>query len=260
MKNIALITGASSGIGYELAKLFGADGTDMLLVARSGDKLKKLQAELEQKHAGLKVYVLSADLSAPDAAVHIYNFTQTQGLQVSWLVNNAGFGLYGNFHETDWQAEGQMIQLNITALSQLTKLFLPGMLYAGKGRILNVASIAAFVPGPFMAVYYATKAYVLSFSEAIAEELKNKGITVTALCPGPTETGFEEAANLQESKLFRGKKLPSAAEVAKFGYKAMMKGETVAIHGWDNKLMMLGIRFSPRFMVRKIVRWMSEKA
>ncbi|MGZ5283617.1 MAG: SDR family NAD(P)-dependent oxidoreductase, partial [Bacteroidia bacterium] len=214
----------------------------------------------QQQYPQIKIHILSIDLSEPDAAIGIYNFVKTQGIQINYLVNNAGFGLYGKFHETDWKTEAQMIQLNITALTQLTKLFLPDMIYAGKGRILNVASVAAFVPGPYMAVYYATKAYVLSFSEAIAAELKDTNITVTALCPGPTETGFEAAANLEESKLFRGKKLPNATEVAKYGYRAMQKGKTVAIHGWDNKLLMFSVRFAPRSLVRKAVKWMSEKA
>jgi short-subunit dehydrogenase len=260
MEKTAIITGASSGIGYEIAKLFAADGISMLLVARSADKLQQLQTELQQKYPALKIHILSIDLSKANAAVELFNFAQTQGLQVEYLVNNAGFGAYGYFHETDWDTEAQMIALNITALTQLCKLFLPAMLYAGKGKILNVASTAAFVPGPLMAVYYATKAYVLSFSEALATELKGKNITVTALCPGPTETGFESTANLEESKLFRNQKVATAEEVAEYGYKAMMKGRTIAIEGLGNKFMTFSVRFSPRWLVRRMVKWMSEKA
>ena len=260
MKKTAIITGASGGIGYELAWLFAADGISMLLVARSTDKLSQLQAALTQKYPTIEIHILSVDLGKPNAAVEVFNFAQTQGLEINYLVNNAGFGAYGYFYETDWVTEAQMISLNITALTQLCKLFLPSMLYAGGGKILNVASTAAFVPGPLMAVYYATKAYVLSFSEALATELKNKNITVTALCPGPTETGFETTANLQQSKLFKGKKIPGANEVAKYGYKAMMKGDTVAVHGLGNKIMMFSLRFSPRWAVRNVVKWMSRKA
>lgn len=260
MTETAIITGASGGIGYELAKLFAADGISLLLIARSAGKLQQLQHELQQKHPQIKIHVLSTDLSVPDAALDVYNFARTQGLKVSYLVNNAGFGLYGKFYETDWKTEAEMIQLNITTVAQLTKLFLPDMIYARKGKIMNVASVAAFVPGPFMSVYYATKAFVLSFSEAIAAELRDKNVTVTALCPGPTETGFESAANLEESKLFKGKKLPDAEEVARYGYKAMQQGKTVAVHGWDNKLLMFSVRFAPRVLVRQAVKWMSEKA
>lgn len=258
MKKIALVTGASSGIGLELAKIFAGNKTDLLLVARNEGKLKALATELNQQY-GISAGILAKDLSRIEAAKEVFDYCEAKHLQVHYLVNNAGFGDFGLFAESPWPKQQDMIHLNITALTYLTHLFLPGMIAAKEGRILNVASTAAFQPGPTMAVYYATKAYVLHFSEAIANELSGTGVTVTALCPGATESGFQNAADMNESKLVKGKKLPGSREVAQYGYRAMMKGKTVAIHGLMNYLMANSVRFTPRNLVVKIVRMIQDK-
>lgn len=248
-RKTALITGASSGIGLDLARLFASDGYEVVLVARSEEKLRSLARELGGR------FVI-ADLVRPDAPRQIFDAVR----EVDVLVNNAGYGLTGPFVETDLQKELEMIQVNIVALTHLTKLFLPAMVARRSGRILNVASTAAFQPGPLMAVYYATKAYVLSFSEAIADELRHSGVTVTALCPGPTETGFAAVANMESSRLFRMAKPMSSADVARFGFEAMKNGKRVAIPGVRNKLLAQSIRVSPRRVVTTIVRKMQERA
>lgn len=190
----------------------------------------------------------------------MYNETKRQGIEVDYLINNAGFGDFGMFVDTDWSKELQMINLNITTLTQFTKLYLQDMVAKRSGKIMNVASTAAFQSGPTMAVYYATKAYVLSFSEAVDNEVRDKGVTVTALCPGATESGFQAAAAMEESALVKGKKLPSSKEVAEYGYKAMMKGKTVAIHGLMNYIMANSVRFLPRSIVVKVTRQIQDKA
>src|SRR3954447_6416423 len=220
MKETALITGASSGIGLDLARLFAKDGCDVVLVARSEGKLRELAAELE-RDCGVTAHVIALDLARPNAAEAL---VQRLPADVDVLVNNAGFGVAGPFVETDLAKELEMIQVNIVALTQLTKLLLPKMVARRRGRVLNVASTAAFQPGPLMAVYYATKAYVLSFSEAIADELRDSGVTVTALCPGPTETGFAAVAGMDQTRLFTLMKPMTSAEVAKKGYEAMKRG------------------------------------
>jgi hypothetical protein len=252
----ALITGASSGIGAELAKLCAAGGYDVVLVARSSGKLAEMAASLSRTH-GIAARALVADLADPAAPQAI--FEQTRGDAVEILINNAGFGLEGSFAETDWAVEAHMIQVNVTALAHLTKLYLPEMLRRGSGRILNVASTAAFVPGPFMAIYYASKAFVVSFSHAIANEVKGTGVTVTALCPGPTLTGFSEAAGTSGSKLFEGAAM-SAAEVARDGYRAMMAGKAEIISGARNRWMILGTRLASRTMLAGIARRLNSKA
>jgi short-subunit dehydrogenase len=257
-KRTALVTGASGGIGLELSRVLAREGNDLVLIARSAEKLEALAAELADKY-GAKVKVMSKDLAHPAAPAEIFSRLKNENIHIDMLVNNAGFGLYGPFAGTSWQKEQMMIDLNVRALTELTKIFLPDMISSKYGRILNVASTAAFQPGPLMAVYYASKAYVLSFSEAIANELKGTGVTVTALCPGPTESGFYDAAALHESKLFEGKKLPTSAEVAEYGYSAMMKGKTVAIHGTMNWIMANSVRFTPRKVVAAVVRMMQER-
>jgi len=254
----ALITGASSGIGLELAKIHASKGDNLILVARSKSKLDELKLSLE-KEFKIKVIVINKDLSEINAAQEVYDEIKKNQITVDFLINNAGFGDFGMFYETDWNKELQMINLNITTLSHFTKIFLKEMVQRGNGRIMNVASIAAFQPGPTMAVYYATKAYVLHFSEAIPNEVEKTGVTITALCPGPTESGFQEAADMQESKLVKGRKLPTSKEVAEYGYKSMMFGKTVAIHGTINYLMVNSIRFSPRSLVVKLVRLVQDK-
>ncbi len=258
MKNTALITGASGGIGRELALVHARGGGDLVLVARNEEKLSALREEVKREY-GSEALILAKDLSRPEAAEEIYRHLIEEGTEVDLLINNAGFGGFGFFHETDWDKEAQMIDLNVRSLTHLTKLFLPAMIVRGRGRVLNVASTAAFVPGPLMAVYYATKHYVLSFSEAIANEVSHTGVTVTALCPGPTASGFQAGAEIEESRLVKGKQLPTSKEVAEFGYKAMLKGRRVAVHGLGNRLQLFSIRFTPRRLVAAVVRRLQEK-
>jgi uncharacterized protein len=258
MNKTALITGASSGIGFELATTFAAKNDNLILVARNATKLEEMAKDLSVKYK-VKVNILAMDLSEINSAQKVYDFCQKNKLHVDYLVNNAGFGDFGLFAQSNWDKQFQMINLNITTLTHLTHLFLPSMISNKYGKIMNVASTAAFQPGPTMSVYYATKAYVLHFSEAIANELEGTGVTVTALCPGATESGFQSAAAMEESKLVKGRKLPSSAEVAAYGYQAMMQGKKVAIHGMINYLMANSVRFSPRSMVLKMVRMIQDK-
>jgi hypothetical protein len=259
MKNTALITGASNGIGLELAKVHASKGGDLVLVARNKTKLDELKAELESQFK-VSVYTIGKDLSANNSAQEVYDETTKQNIQIDYLINNAGFGYFGMFAETEWNKELQMINLNITTLTQFTKLYLQDMVKRRSGKIMNVASTAAFQSGPTMAVYYATKSYVLHFSEAVDNEVKDKGVTVTTLCPGPTESGFQAAAAMEESNLVKGKKLPTAKEVAEYGYSSMMKGKTVAIHGMMNWIMANSVRFTPRALVVKLTRKIQDKA
>jgi uncharacterized protein len=255
----SLITGASSGIGLDLARLFAGDGFDVVLVARSEAKLREIAAGIE-KEFRIAANVIVADLAQPGAAQRIVDELSARRITIDALVNNAGLGLGGPFIETDLKTELEMIQVNVVALTQLTKLLLPPMVARGGGRILNVASTAAFQPGPFMAVYYATKAYVLSFSEAIADELRDSGVTVTALCPGPTETGFAAAAQMADSPLFKMTKPARSDAVARAGYEGMKRGKRIVIPGLRNKIMAQSVRISPRRMVTMIVRKMQERA
>jgi short-subunit dehydrogenase len=259
MKNTALITGASNGIGLELAKVHASKGGDLVLVARNKTKLDELKAELESQFK-VSVYTIGKDLSANNSAQEVYDEITKQNIQIDYLINNAGFGDFGMFAETEWNKELQMINLNITTLTQFTKLYLQDMVKRKSGKIMNVASTAAFQSGPTMAVYYATKAYVLSFSEAVDNEVSGKGVTVTTLCPGATESGFQAAAAMEESNLVKGKKLPTAKEVAEYGYSSMMKGKTVAIHGMMNWIMAHSVRFTPRALVVKLTRKIQDKA
>lgn len=252
----ALITGASSGIGYELATVFAKNKIDAVLVARSEDKLNHLAQMLANKYQ-IKTKVIAVDLSQRDAPKHVYDKLNNVGIEVDYLVNNAGFGDYGEFKDADWEKEETMLDLNIKALTYFTKLFLPDMLKRNKGRILNLGSTGSFQPCPLMAVYCASKAYVLSFSEALANELKGTNITVTALCPGATKSGFQEKAEIEDSKFV--KNLVSAEDVAEFGYNAMMKGKTVAVHGFMNKIMASSVRFIPRKIVTTVARKTLEK-
>jgi short-subunit dehydrogenase len=255
----ALITGASSGIGQELARVHASKGGNLVLVARNKAKLIELKLELESKFK-IWVYNIEKDLSEPNAALQIFDETTKQNMQIDYLINNAGFGDFGMFVDTDPNKELKMINVNITALTQLTKLYLKQMVKRGNGKIMNVASTAAFQSGPTMAVYYATKAYVLSFSEAIDNEVRDKGVTVTTLCPGATESGFQAVAAMEESALVKGRKLPTSKEVAEYGYKAMIKGKTVAIHGVLNWILANSVRFTPRALVVKLTRKIQDKA
>jgi uncharacterized protein len=253
-----LITGASSGIGLELARIAARERHDLVLVARREGVLREVARELHDRH-GIRVEVMAADLGQPGAAADVVARLHLLGIEIDALVNNAGFGVYGPFTETALESELQMIQLNIVALTELTKRLLPGMIARRSGRILNLASLASFFPGPLMAVYYATKAYVLSFSEAIANELEGTGVTVTALCPGPTASGFQSAASLQESKLVIGKTLATARGVAEDGYAAMMAGKSLVVSGWSNKLVAQTPRFMPRKAVTALLRRLQER-
>ena len=258
MNNTALITGASGGIGYELAYIHAKQGGNLVLVARSKNKLDQLKNDLENKY-NINAYVIEKDLALRDSAKEVYEELVKNNIKVDYLINNAGFGDFGFFNDGNWEKLERMINLNITSLTQLTKLFLKDMIKSGSGKIMNVSSTAAFQPGPLMAVYYATKAYVLSFSEAINDELKNTGVTVTTLCPGATKSGFQEVALLHESRLIKGRKLPSSKEVAQYGYNAMLKGKSVAIHGTFNYLLANSIRFAPRSLVVKVARFIQDK-
>jgi short-subunit dehydrogenase len=259
-RGTALITGASSGIGAELAKLCAAGGYDLILVARNTAALEELAAALSRAH-GIRASALPADLSDPAAPQQIFDATQLSGANIEVLINNAGFGLQGAFAGNDWTTEARMIQVNITSLAHLTKLYLPGMVRAGSGRILNVASTAAFVPGPFMAVYYASKAFVVSFSHAVANELKGTGVTLTVLCPGPTTTNFFEVAGNADSNLSIGKGAFMTAEaVAREGYGAMKAGKVEIIAGARNRWTVLSTRLAPRTMLAGIARRLNQKA
>lgn len=252
MNKSALITGASGGLGLEMARIFAREGYDLVLVARREDKLVALKSELEAAYR-IKAAVFAKDLSQKDAANEVFSFTEARGILVDILVNNAGFGDYGPFTERAWQKQYEMVQLNITALMQLTHCYLKPMLARQSGKILNIASVASFQPGPLMSVYYATKAFVLSFTEALSVELRHSGITVTALCPGPTKTGFEEKAELNESGLFKNLKTATAKEVAEYGYRQMQKNRVIAIQGFRNRSMLFMGKLAPRKLVRRFV-------
>jgi hypothetical protein len=245
-----LITGASSGIGKELARLFAADGSRLVLVARTGGALESLADALREAHkVDARVFVL--DLARPESPTQLLTQLQNHGLKVDVLVNNAGFGAQGRFAELPLERQLEMVQVNITALTHLTRLLLPDMIKRRRGGVLNLASTAAFQPGPLMAVYYATKAYVLSFSEALAEEAAGTGVTITALCPGPTETGFGETAQMKTSRLSRLPKM-SAQKVAEIGHQAFRRGRVVAVTGTRNRLLAFSVRLAPRAVARKI--------
>ncbi|MEA5420714.1 SDR family oxidoreductase [Spirulina sp. CCNP1310] len=258
-KPTALITGASSGIGAQLAQVFARHGYDLVLIARSGAPLNHLAEILATQHQAA-VKILLHDLSHPNAPEVIVAQLQQTGIEINILVNNAGFGSYGLFAETDGGLEWQMMQVNMVALTQLTKLLLPGMIERGSGKILNVASTAAFQPGPWMAVYYATKAYVLSFSEALATELRGTGVTLTVLCPGPTASAFQGRSQMDRSKIIHNWELMSAAVVAEFGYRALFAGQVIAIPGWQNRFLAWGVRWLPRRWACGLVAQMQAPA
>jgi uncharacterized protein len=248
----ALITGASSGIGRSLARLFARDGYALILVARRGAVLEELAAELSRDH-GVTVRVMPIDLTSPDAAMRLVADLRAAGVTVDVLVNNAGFGMQGAFAALPVDRQMQMIHLNVTALTALTRLLLPSMLERSRGGVLNIGSTAGFQPGPFMAVYYATKAYVVSFSEALADELSGSGLRISCLAPGPTATAFAAEAGAADSRLFQGETM-SVEEVARIGYEGWREGKFLVIAGQRNWWGALAIRLLPRAYVRKIVR------
>ena len=253
----ALITGASSGIGFELAKLFAKDKHNLILIARRKDRLQQLAKELSDKY-NIRVIEIAKDLSNPISAQEIYDTLKQKNIVVDYLVNNAGFIVYGAFSSTDWTEEQKMIQLNMITLTHLIKLFLPEMLKQKYGKILNVGSTGSFVPGPYNAVYCATKNYVLSLSEAIAEELQGTGVTVTALCPGGTRTEFADKADIKDTWVHTFGVM-EAIKVAEVGYKALMKGKRSVIPGMFNKMQIFSSRFTPRILVTKISKYMMKK-
>jgi len=253
-----LITGASGGIGYELARLFARDGYNLVLVARSREKLAEVARELHGNFA-CTVKTIALDLSAAPAPKFLFDQLQAEGIAIDILINNAGFGAFGEFVQmAEPEILGQ-IQLNITALTHLTRLFLPAMIVRQRGKIMNVASTAAFQPGPLMAVYYATKAYVLSFSEALANEVSRSGVTVTCFCPGATNTNFARRAGNDNTRLFKKIGGMKVERVARDGYRGLMAGKTVVISGFQNWLVAESVRFAPRKMVTALSRWISEK-
>jgi len=249
---IVLLTGASSGIGLELARCFAADKSTLVLVARNTEALEKLAAELRREH-GITVHVLTADLSQADSPQKIYSELTGQGITVDVLVNNAGFGLQGDFATLSLPKQLEIIHVNITALTALTGLFLPGLLQRKRGGILNVGSVAGFLPGPYMAVYYASKAFVLSFTEALAEETSGSGLTINVLCPGPTESNFGMVARGGKTRSIQTPKM-SAQAVAQYGHRKFRAGKVVAVPGALNRLLAFIPRIIPRGLARKIVK------
>jgi uncharacterized protein len=251
-----LITGASSGIGLELAKCFAADGCSLILVARNQGALEKLADELRRAH-GIEAVVLTADLSLPETPKQIFKKLSAQKITADILVNNAGFGAQGKFAELPLSRQLEMLQVNITALTELTGLFLPGMIQRKRGGIFNVSSVAGFLPGPGMAVYYASKAFVLSFTEALAEEMRNSGVTVNVLCPGPTETNFSTVARGQNARRLQSSKM-SAEAVARAGHKAFRDGTVICVPGLKNKFLIFMTRIWPRCFIRKGVNFYNQ--
>lgn len=260
MNKNALVTGASGGIGLEIAKLLALDGFNLVLVDIREKELELAAEQLRELASSVEVATIVHDLAGADAALGIFNNPLVQGKTFEVLINNAGFGVFGLFAETDWEKESRMLHLHVLTLTHLTKLMLPGMIGQGRGRILNVASVAGFQPSPLMAVYNAGKAYVLSFSEAIANELKGTGVTVTVLCPGLTPTGFQAVVGVGKPELTANKWVStSAVEVAQYALKALYRGEIVAIPGMLNYLLANANRFLPRNTVTRLVRKVQEK-
>jgi len=258
MKNTALITGASSGIGKELATIHAEKGGNLIIVAQRQDKLNELKDELEKKHS-VQVNTIAKDLSLTGASKELFNEVQSLGIQVDYLMNNAGFGLVGKFHELSWDRQMQMINLNMIALTELTYLFLPSMVARNNGKILNTSSTAALIPGPLQAVYFASKAYVSSFSNALAEELHDKNITVTALLPGATQTGFAKISGVDKTAIFSNP--ASARSVAEDGYNAMIKGklDIVSVSSRSQKIQLSLVPLFPKKMILKTTRQMQEE-
>jgi short-subunit dehydrogenase len=253
----ALITGASAGLGRELARLAAKDGHDVVLVARRRDRLEELAKELESAH-GVKTTVIAADLADLAAPSAIADELRAKGIAIDFLINNAGFGTCVSFVHSELARELEMVEVNVRALMQLTRLFLPDMVARKRGRILNIASVAGFVPGPYMATYYASKAFVLSFTEALSAELAGTGVTVTASCPGPTATEFGSVSGNGKTKLFQSN-VAKAEPVARHAYQAMMAGTVVAVPGFTNKMITQFVRISPRRVLRSLVAGLNRQ-
>ncbi|MGG4142519.1 SDR family oxidoreductase [Paenibacillus algorifonticola] len=257
MKKTVLITGVSGGIGKELADRFAKDGHNMVLVARSEDKILELAQEYQNKY-GIQATVIAKDVAAPGVPEEIFNELKEKEIDVDYLVNNAGFGLFGTFMETDMEQEINMIDVNIKALTVMTKLFLPDMIKRGHGGVMNVASLVGFFPGPMMSVYYATKAYVLSFTEALENEVSGTGVTVTALCPGLTSTGFVDRSGMGASKMVKGA-IMEAGQVAEEGYRGFLRGKTLIMPGARNRLIAFMPRLLPRKLMTRIIRFSQDR-
>lgn len=257
-RKIALITGASAGLGEQFAQLFARDGHDVILVARSAARLQALASKLQQEHS-ITAHVMPADLVDAAAPQRLFDEVKARGLEVEFLVNNAGFGSNGAFLDLDLAKEVEMVEVNCTALLKLTHLFARPMRERRSGRILNIASTAGFQPGPYMATYYATKAFVVSFTEALAHELHGSGVTVTCHCPGATQTEFASRAGNEKSRLFQRKGVAKASDVAADAYQAMMKGRVLAVHGVVNWLLMESVRLSPRAAIRSITASLNQQ-
>jgi short-subunit dehydrogenase len=251
-KETVLITGASSGLGMELAKLFAADGSDLVLVARREERLIELADELKSEH-GIEAHVLPKDLSKKSAPKEIFSHLNKENIEIDVVVNNAGFGNKGQIADLGTDLQLDMIQVNLVALTHLTRLFITGIIERGYGGILNVGSLAGFQPGPNLAVYYATKAYVLSFTEALAEEISNPNIKISCLAPGPVKTEFGEKSDLEDSLLFK-MSLMEMEPVVKAGYEGFRKGQTIIIPGLKQQIVPFLNRFTPRLLVRKIAK------
>jgi short-subunit dehydrogenase len=247
-----LITGASSGIGWELAKCFAADKSNLVLVARNRDALEKLAVELRAAQ-GVQVHVLAADLSLPETPSRIFEELSAQNISVDILVNNAGFGLHGGFVDLPLSEQLKIIQVNVTALTALTGLFLAGMIQRRRGGILNVGSVAGFLPGPYMAVYYASKAFVLSFTEALAAETSGTGLKISALCPGPTHSNFGNVARRGQARRVERPKM-TAQLVARIGHRKFRAGKTIIVPGITNQLLVFAPRITPRKLVRGVIK------
>jgi short-subunit dehydrogenase len=258
MRKTALITGASSGIGYELSKVFAKNGYNLVLVSRNMEKLEIISEEISTHH-DIQVKVISKDLCKSPAPRELYDEVAAEGINIDVLVNNAGIGTYGTFIDSSTQKQMDLIQLNITSLTMLCKLFGTDMVKNGSGRILNVASTAAFQAGPLVSTYYASKAYVLLFSEALEFELKPNGVTVTVLCPGPTQTEFFERHDMIGTKLERSPHIMSAARVAQIGFSGLLRGKTVVIPGLINKLLAFSVRLAPRRVVTAIASSLNQR-
>lgn len=255
----ALITGASSGLGIDFAHLFAKDGIDVVLLARSADKLQELAEELRKSY-NIAAHVMVKDLSNETDLNSIFQELQAENIEIDYLVNNAGFGHHIPFAELPWNEHQALMRVNMEALTQLTHEFLGPMLKKGKGRILQIASTASFQPGPFMALYYASKAYVRSFGEALSKELEGTGVTVTVLCPGPTQTAFFEKAGMSSMRLLKAGQMQSSEEVAQFGYKKMMAGKRTVISGWMNAFGAIAARFIPKGILLSLVKMLHKNS
>lgn len=258
MNKTVLITGASNGIGLELSKIFARNGYNLVMVSQNAANLEKAKMIVLKENSKVEILTIAKNLAEPSSPEEIFKYTDENSIQIDILVNNAGVQVYGNFHGADIDSVSQMMNLNMFAVAKLTRLFVDGMIKRGDGKILNVASTGAFQPCPLNSAYCGSKAFVLYLSEAMAEELKGTGVTITTLCPGATKTNFAKRAEIEDIKLFKGN-TSEPSKVAKVGYKALMKGKPVAIAGIYNKILAQSVRFLPRFMVVKVGMSMMKK-